>query len=148
MKTYKVKKNIFFYFFNSYITLSFNLPLYCFNINLQNQMSMSTRYCCMLMRITVDCKGCCKKLRRTLLNMKEVETHVIERQLSRVSVCGRFRPSDVAIKIRRRINRRVEILDIQEFDGGGGGDGGGGVVFEHTNDHHQQPYENGHVHTA
>ncbi|KAL8105944.1 hypothetical protein AgCh_029675 [Apium graveolens] len=31
------------------------------------------------------------------------------------SACGRFKPSDVAIKIRKKMNRRVEILEIQEF---------------------------------
>jgi hypothetical protein len=33
----------------------------------------------------------------------------------RVSVCGKFIPQDVAIKIRKQTNRRVEILDVQEF---------------------------------
>lgn len=41
---------------------------------------------------------------------------MIEKQECRVSVCGTFRPSDVAIKIRKKMNRRVQILEIQEFD--------------------------------
>lgn len=45
----------------------------------------------------------------------EIETHLIEKQDSRVSVCGRFVPSDVAIKMRKKMKRRVEILEIQEF---------------------------------
>ncbi|XP_021848823.2 heavy metal-associated isoprenylated plant protein 26 isoform X1 [Spinacia oleracea] len=112
-----------------------------------HEMSMSTKYCCMLMRLSIDCKGCYKKLRRTLLNMKEVETHVIERQYNRVSVCGRFRPSDVAIKIRRRMNRRVEILEIQEFDDGN-------PQQQQQQQQQQQPLdnqphlENGHAHVA
>lgn len=48
-------------------------------------------------------------------HIEEVETHVIEKQQCRVSICGRFGPSDVAIKIRKRMNRRVEILEIQEI---------------------------------
>lgn len=32
-------------------------------------------------------------------------------------MCGRFVPSDVAIKIKKKLNRRVEILEIQEFEG-------------------------------
>lgn len=44
----------------------------------------------------------------------ELETHLIERKRSRVSVCGEFIPQDVAIKIRKKTNRRVEILEIQE----------------------------------
>nr|GMD17703.1 heavy metal-associated isoprenylated plant protein 6 isoform X2 [Ipomoea batatas] len=41
---------------------------------------------------------------------------MIERQSCRVSVCGRFDPGDVAIKIRKKMNRRVdEILDVQIF---------------------------------
>lgn len=50
--------------------------------------------------------------------MKEVETHMIEKQQCRISVCGVFLPSDVAIKLRKKMNRRVEILEIQEFGGG------------------------------
>lgn len=40
---------------------------------------------------------------------------MIEKKQSRVSVCGRFIPQDVAIKIRKKTNRRVEIMDIQEL---------------------------------
>ncbi|KAJ7954082.1 Heavy metal-associated isoprenylated plant protein [Quillaja saponaria] len=71
----------------------------------------------MVMRLNIDCNACCRKLRRIILNMKEIETHLVEKQQYRVSVCGRFRPSDVAIKIRKKMNRRVEILEIQEFVG-------------------------------
>ncbi|KAK6931486.1 hypothetical protein RJ641_003279 [Dillenia turbinata] len=70
--------------------------------------------CCMVMRINIDCNGCCRKLRRILLNMKELETHLIEKQQCRVTVSGRFRPSDVAIHIRKKMKRRVEILEIHE----------------------------------
>ena len=42
---------------------------------------------------------------------------MIEKQQCRIIVCGVFRPSDVAIKLRKKMNRRVEILDIQEFGG-------------------------------
>ncbi|KAK9934771.1 hypothetical protein M0R45_021902 [Rubus argutus] len=70
----------------------------------------------MVMRLNVDCNGCVRKVRRILLNMKEIETHLIEKQQCRVSVCGRFIPADVAIKMRKKMNRRVEILEIQEFD--------------------------------
>ncbi|KAK9903811.1 hypothetical protein M0R45_000919 [Rubus argutus] len=70
----------------------------------------------MVMRLNIDCNGCVRKVRRILLNMKEIETHLIEKQQCRVSVCGRFIPADVAIKMRKKMNRRVEILEIQEFD--------------------------------
>ncbi|CAN6727667.1 unnamed protein product [Malus baccata var. baccata] len=75
------------------------------------------QYCCMVMRLNVDCNGCCRKIRRILLNMKEIETHLVEKQQRKVSVCGRFVPADVAIKMRKKMNRRVEILEILEFDG-------------------------------
>ncbi|TYI51681.1 hypothetical protein E1A91_D12G193000v1 [Gossypium mustelinum] len=75
---------------------------------------MSGRLCCMVLRLNIDCYGCFRKLRRTLLNMKE--THLIEKQQCKVSVCGRLRPSDVAIKIRKKMNRRVEILEINEVE--------------------------------
>ncbi|KAJ4843163.1 hypothetical protein Tsubulata_018590 [Turnera subulata] len=71
----------------------------------------------MVMKLNLDCNACCRKARKILLSMKEIETHMIEKQHCRISVCGRFRPSDVAIKLRKKMNRRVEILDIQEFDG-------------------------------
>ncbi|KAA8532721.1 hypothetical protein F0562_032754 [Nyssa sinensis] len=81
---------------------------------------MSGKLVCMVMRINMDCNACCRKMRRVLLNMKEIETHLIEKPQCRVSVCGRFRPSDVAIKIRKKMNRRVEILEIQELDSNNG----------------------------
>ncbi|CAK9186319.1 unnamed protein product [Ilex paraguariensis] len=71
----------------------------------------------MVMRINLDCNACCRKLRRILLNMKGVETHLIEEQSCRVSVCGRFHPADLSIKIRKKMNRRVEILEIQGASG-------------------------------
>ncbi|KAI3467110.1 hypothetical protein Pfo_023773, partial [Paulownia fortunei] len=70
---------------------------------------------CMVMRTNLDCNACCRKMRRILLNMKEIETHMIEKQQNKVSVYGRFIPADVAIKIRKKMNRRVEILEIQEL---------------------------------
>nr|XP_027187112.1 uncharacterized protein LOC101492203 isoform X2 [Cicer arietinum] len=76
---------------------------------------MSEKYCCMIMRINVDCNACCRKLRRIILRMKE--THLIEKQQRRVCVCGRFVPADIAIKIKKKMKRRVEILEIQEFEG-------------------------------
>lgn len=50
-------------------------------------------------------------------HIEEIESHLIEKQQRCVSVCGIFRPSDVAIKIRKKMNRRVEILEIQDFSG-------------------------------
>ncbi|KAL5818002.1 hypothetical protein ACOSQ3_026380 [Xanthoceras sorbifolium] len=76
---------------------------------------MTEKFYCMVMRINIDCNGCYRKVRRVLLNMKELETHLIEKKQCRVSVCGKFIPQDVAIKIRKKTNRRVEILEIQEF---------------------------------
>jgi len=63
--------------------------------------------------------------------LPELESHLIDRKRHRVSVCGAFVPQDVAIKLRKRTNRRVEILEIKEVDAGGGGgdqppEGGGG----------------------
>lgn len=54
------------------------------------------------------------------LSNEEIETHLIEKQQCRASVYGKFRPADVAIKIRKKMNRRVEILEIQELDGNNG----------------------------
>ncbi|KAJ9677039.1 hypothetical protein PVL29_022167 [Vitis rotundifolia] len=75
----------------------------------------SRKFYCMVMRINIDCNGCYRKVRRALLNIQELETHLIEMKQCRVSVCGRFIPQDVAIKLRKKTNRRVEILDIQEL---------------------------------
>ncbi|CAN6717524.1 unnamed protein product [Malus baccata var. baccata] len=76
---------------------------------------MTDKFCYMLMRIHMDCNGCYRKVRRAILDMRELETHLIEKKECRVSVCGRFIPQDVAIKIRKKTNRRVEILEIQEL---------------------------------
>lgn len=43
---------------------------------------------------------------------------MIEKPNNRVYVYGRLRPSDVAIKLRRKMNRRVEILEVQDLDSG------------------------------
>ncbi|XP_038679563.1 heavy metal-associated isoprenylated plant protein 20-like [Tripterygium wilfordii] len=73
------------------------------------------KICWMVMKINMDCNGCYRKVRRALLSIQELETHLIEKKQSRVSVCGRFSPQEVAIKIRSKTNRRVEILHIQDL---------------------------------
>ncbi|KAF7808899.1 heavy metal-associated isoprenylated plant protein 6 [Senna tora] len=80
---------------------------------------MSEKICCMVLRLNIDCDACCRKLRRIVLRMKEIETHMIEKPQRRIVVCGRFVPSDVAIKIRKKMNRRVEILEVQELSNEG-----------------------------
>lgn len=45
----------------------------------------------------------------------ELDTHLLEKNQTRVVVCGRFIPQDVAIRIKKKTNRRVEILDIQDL---------------------------------
>ncbi|KAG5606513.1 hypothetical protein H5410_028005 [Solanum commersonii] len=67
----------------------------------------------MVMRVNLDCPCCCKKMRRIFLQMKEIEMHLIEKQEKRISIMGRFDPADIAIRIRKKMNRRVDILDIQ-----------------------------------
>lgn len=44
-----------------------------------------------------------------------MESHLIEKKMCRVSVSGNFIPQDLAIKIRKKTNRRVEILEIHDF---------------------------------
>ncbi|XP_031492897.1 heavy metal-associated isoprenylated plant protein 29 isoform X2 [Nymphaea colorata] len=70
----------------------------------------------MLMRVPIDCNGCYKKVRRALLKMPAIHSHVIDRKQGRIKVCGTFKPPEVAIGLRKRINRRIEILEIQEAD--------------------------------
>ncbi|CAD5172062.1 unnamed protein product [Musa acuminata subsp. malaccensis] len=89
-------------------------------------MSHKHQFICMTMRMNIDCDGCYRKIRRALLQMQgymlelfmttELESHLIERKQCRVSVCGSFVPQDMAIKIRRKTNRRVEILEIKEVE--------------------------------
>ena len=55
-----------------------------------------------------------------LCYIEEIESHFIDKQERRLIVCGRFVPSDVAIKIKKKMNRRVEILEVQEFSGENG----------------------------
>jgi hypothetical protein len=52
---------------------------------------------------------------------KDIESHLIDRKQQRVIVSGAFVPQDVAIKLRRRTNRRVEILELKEVDNPGDG---------------------------
>ncbi|XP_047084319.1 heavy metal-associated isoprenylated plant protein 25-like isoform X1 [Lolium rigidum] len=77
---------------------------------------MSDKFYCMTMRMNIDCSGCYQKIRRALLEMHDIESHLIERKQQKVSVSGAFVPQDVAIKLRRRTNRRVEILELKEVD--------------------------------
>ncbi|CAL0323967.1 unnamed protein product [Lupinus luteus] len=74
---------------------------------------MSVKYFCMVMRINIDCNGCYRKVKRALHDMPDLEIHLLEKNQTRVIVCGRFIPQDVAINIRKKTNRRVEILNIQ-----------------------------------
>ena len=104
----------------------------------------------MTLRMNIDCNGCYQRIRRALLQIRgrhaisleifclmkspfpglktfcaELESHLIDKKHGRVMVCGAFSPQDVAIKIRKRTNRRVEILDVSEAapaaqDGGPG----------------------------
>ncbi|XP_021308885.1 heavy metal-associated isoprenylated plant protein 7-like isoform X2 [Sorghum bicolor] len=75
---------------------------------------MDYRPYCMTLRMNIDCNGCYQRIRRALLQMQELESHLIDKKHGRVIVCGVFSPQDVAIKIRKRTNRRVEILDVSE----------------------------------
>ncbi|EXB56937.1 hypothetical protein L484_019982 [Morus notabilis] len=89
----------------------------------------------MVMRINIDCNGCYRKVRKALLELHELEDHLIEKKQSRVSVCGRFSPKEIAIKIRNKTNRRVEILDIQEYFTAAADDN----VIENQHHHDQKP---------
>uniref|UniRef100_A0A0R0F636 HMA domain-containing protein n=1 Tax=Glycine max TaxID=3847 RepID=A0A0R0F636_SOYBN len=67
----------------------------------------------MVMRINIDYNGCYRKVKRALLDMPELDTHLLEKNRTSVVVCERFIPHDVAINIRIKTNRRIEILDLQ-----------------------------------
>ncbi|XP_015695856.1 heavy metal-associated isoprenylated plant protein 25-like [Oryza brachyantha] len=81
---------------------------------------MSDKFYRMTVRMSIDCNGCYKRIRRVLLQMQDLDSHLIDRKQQRVSVCGAFVPQDVAIKLRNKANRRVEILEIKEIDAGDG----------------------------
>ncbi|XP_062199425.1 heavy metal-associated isoprenylated plant protein 25-like [Phragmites australis] len=86
---------------------------------------MDYRFYCMTLRMNIDCNGCYRRIRRALLQMQELESYQIDKKHGRVSVCGAFSPQDVAIKIRKRTNRRVEILEVREASPAGEGEGAG-----------------------
>ncbi|XP_020578039.1 heavy metal-associated isoprenylated plant protein 21 [Phalaenopsis equestris] len=75
---------------------------------------------CMIMKINIDCGGCYRKIRDALLKLQELESHLIERKRGRVIVFGEFDPQAVAIRMRKMINRRVQILEIKEAEVGSG----------------------------
>ncbi|XP_010514212.1 PREDICTED: uncharacterized protein LOC104790206 isoform X2 [Camelina sativa] len=91
------------------------------------------RQCCVVMRLNLDCNACCRKARRIIINMK-VDTHMISKKERQVIICGRFRPSDVVVKLQKKMKRRVEILEIEDLSGGHGG----GEEGQHEQ---EQPYE-------
>ncbi|KAH1153673.1 hypothetical protein GYH30_049347 [Glycine max] len=67
----------------------------------------------MVMRINIDYNGCYRKVKRALLDMPELDTHLLEKNQTSIVVCERFIPHDVAINTRIKTNRRIEILDLQ-----------------------------------
>ncbi|KAG6471460.1 hypothetical protein ZIOFF_068902 [Zingiber officinale] len=79
-------------------------------------LSLICQFYCMTMRMNIDCDGCYRKIRRALLQIQDLESHLIEKKQSRVSVRGVFIPQEIAIRIRQKTNRRVEILEIKEMD--------------------------------
>ncbi|KAG7563540.1 Heavy metal-associated domain superfamily [Arabidopsis suecica] len=94
------------------------------------------KQCCVVMRINLDCNACCRKARRIIINMKEVDTHMINKKERQVILCGRFRPSDVAVKLQKKMKRRVEILEVEDLANGHGGEEG--HEYEPP---YEQPYE-------
>ncbi|XP_042443001.1 heavy metal-associated isoprenylated plant protein 25-like isoform X1 [Zingiber officinale] len=91
---------------SSQLHLVRNTPLQCHR----------RQFYCMTMRMNIDCDGCYRKIRRALLQIQDLESHLIEKKQSRVSVRGVFIPQEIAIRIRQKTNRRVEILEIKEMD--------------------------------
>uniref|UniRef100_A0A0A9H957 HMA domain-containing protein n=1 Tax=Arundo donax TaxID=35708 RepID=A0A0A9H957_ARUDO len=89
---------------------------------------MDYRFYCMTLRMNIDCNGCYQRIRRALLQMQELDSHEIDKKHGRVSVWGAFSPQDVAIKIRKRTNRRVEILEVREASPAGEGEAGPGYM--------------------
>ncbi|XP_042425207.1 uncharacterized protein LOC122012666 [Zingiber officinale] len=77
---------------------------------------MSHKFYCMTMRMNIDCNGCYRRIKRALMQMQELESHLVEKQHCRVRVCGTFIPQDIAIQLRKKINRRVEIMEIKEVE--------------------------------
>lgn len=47
--------------------------------------------------------------------VEELENHMIDKKQNRVCVYGVFDPAEIAIKIRKKVRRRVEIMEIQEL---------------------------------
>lgn len=56
---------------------------------------------------------------------EEIDSHMVDKKERKIIVCGHFRPSDIAIKLQKRMKRRVEILEVEDLAGGRGGGGGG-----------------------
>ncbi|XP_074587624.1 uncharacterized protein LOC141843470 [Curcuma longa] len=71
------------------------------------------QFYCIIMRMNVDCNGRYRRIKRALMQMQELESHFVEEQHCRVSVCGTFVPQDIAIKLRKKANRRVEIKEVE-----------------------------------
>lgn len=63
---------------------------------------------------------------------EEVDTHMINKKERQVIVCGRFRPSDIAVKLQKKMKRRVEILEVQDLSNDHAEEGG---------HEYEQPYE-------
>lgn len=78
----------------------------------------------------------------------EVETHVIEKKERKIIVCGQLRPSDVAVKLQKKMKRRVEILEIEDLTGGHGREGEEGHDHEPMyQSQHEYPLQPDHMAT-
>ncbi|KAF8047613.1 hypothetical protein N665_2921s0003 [Sinapis alba] len=52
---------------------------------------------------------------------------------AKIIICRQFRPSDITVKLQKKMKRRVEIPEIEDFSGSHGG--------EEEHYHHEPPYE-------
>ncbi|RWW57724.1 hypothetical protein BHE74_00035481 [Ensete ventricosum] len=67
----------------------------------------------MTMRMNIDCYRKIRRCKGGGVPKSCWRGHLIERKQCRVSVCGSFVPQDMAINIRRKTNRRVEIKELE-----------------------------------
>ncbi|ONK57066.1 uncharacterized protein A4U43_C10F16260 [Asparagus officinalis] len=75
-----------------------------------------------VLKIRLHCEGCIRRIRRTILRIKGVETVNIDSQKDLVTVKGAMDPNALPSYLKDKLKRAVEIVPQKKEPAGGGGD--------------------------
>ncbi|XP_057840827.1 heavy metal-associated isoprenylated plant protein 20 [Cryptomeria japonica] len=65
----------------------------------------------LVLRIKMDCLGCYNKVRKALMKIYDIHSHVIEKKENKVTVSGPFEPEELVKQIAKKTRKKVEVLE-------------------------------------